>query len=277
MFTRHSTSLEQALGHEFAQRTLLERALTHTSFAHEEASRLQNGGDKDKEEVQHNEQLEFLGDAVLGLVVSEELFRRFPDFHEGQLSKLRAHVVSEKYLVTVARVMKLGAHLKLGHGEEKSGGRAKPTLLVDALEALIGAAYLDGGMADMRRFIVETILEPELERLRETDDPLPMSDFKSALQETAHAGGRPSPDYVVIKEEGPEHKKTFTVEVRVMPPGLDATRPKGDADFSARAQGSTKKKAEQAAAQLALELMQGNGNGVEGGARHEARNGGFTE
>src|SRR5262249_29119218 len=137
MLTRRITSLEKALGHRFRQRELLERALTHTSHAHEEASRSPNGN------VFHNEQLEFLGDSVLGFVVSVELFRRFPGFHEGQLSKLRAHVVSERFLVTIAKELKLGDYLKLGHGEEKSGGRAKPALLVDALEALIGAAYLD--------------------------------------------------------------------------------------------------------------------------------------
>src|SRR5262249_40637757 len=147
-----------------------------------------------------NERLEFLGDAVLALAVSEELLQRFPDFQEGQLSKLRAHLVSQNYLVNVASALGLGEYLRLGRGEEKSGGRNKSALLVDALEAVIGAMYLDGGLDAARDFVCNNILRSELERLARGNQPLPMSDYKSALQELAHATGRPQPAYVVVSE-----------------------------------------------------------------------------
>lgn len=247
MRSHEITVLEKGIGHQFADPGLLDTALTHTSFAHELASRPGNG-----ETVRHNEQLEFLGDAVLGLIASEELYRRFPQYHEGQLSKLRAHLVSERHLIEIARELHLGSYLQLGRGEEKSGGRAKTAVLVDALEAVLGAMYLDGGFEDVRRFIVGRILDPELARNGAAPDGLfPLTDFKSALQERVHTLGRPQPDYVLIKEEGPEHQKTFTVEARIHATGEERSRP----DTVTVAAGSTKKKAEQEAARLALQHL----------------------
>ena len=219
-------------------------ALTHTSHAHELASRGENGGAP----VAHNEQLEFLGDAVLGLITSADLFDRFPSYQEGQLSKLRAHLVSERHLIRAANELQLGSYLRLGRGEEKSGGRAKPALLVDALEAVLGAMYLDGGFEDARRFVIERVIEPELANANGAAE-LPLTDFKSALQERAHALGRSQPDYVLIQEEGPEHQKTFTVEARIRVAGR--SRP----EHVASAKGTTKKRAEQEAARLALEFL----------------------
>jgi ribonuclease III len=247
MKSRESTPLERAIGHRFRRPELLETALTHTSHAHELTSRGENGASP----VAHNEQLEFLGDAVLGLITSAELFDRFPSYQEGQLSKLRAHLVSERHLIRAAGELHLGNFLRLGRGEEKSGGRAKPALLVDALEAVIGAMYLDGGFEDARRFVIDHVIEPELARAGVAGDTeLPLTDFKSALQERAHALGRSQPDYVLIEEEGPEHQKTFTVEVRIRVVG--GTRP----EHVARAKGTTKKRAEQDAARLALAFLQ---------------------
>ena len=237
------TELEEALGHEFKRPDLLEQAVTHSSHAREAESR----GDGDAE-VADNEQLEFLGDAVLGFVTSQELCRRFPDFREGQLSKLRAYLVSEKHLIRAAKSLKLGTHLRLGRGEEKSGGREKPALLVDALEAVLAALYLDAGLEAAHKFILKKVLEPEFRRMARGGSSVPVTDFKSTLQETAHSMGWSQPSYVLVRERGPEHQKTFTIEARMRRDG-------GDDDFSARAQGATKKQAEQGAARKALEYL----------------------
>jgi len=241
------TALEGLLGHHFRQRELLEQALTHSSHAHEQEARGEGGAP-----LRDNEQLEFLGDAVLGFVTGQALFERFPHFHEGQLSKTRAHLVSARHLVEVADGLDLGRFLRLGRGEEKSGGRSKAALLVNALEAVVAAIYLDAGLEPARDFVLRRIVDPELDRLaQQATGAFPITDHKSALQELLQAAGRPQPSYSVVKEEGPEHKKTFTVEVRV--PG------EGTADYVGRAQGPTKKKAEQLAAQQALEQLQGSG------------------
>jgi ribonuclease-3 len=232
--------LEAALGHRFGRRDLLEQALTHSSHAHEAEPR-------PGASVADNEQLEFLGDAVLGFVTSQELFRRFPHFHEGQLSKLRAHLVSAGHLVEVANRLQLGKYLRLGRGEERSGGRAKAALLVNTLEAVLAALFLDAGLEPTRRFVIETIVAPELERLQpEAGAAFSISDHKSALQERLQAQGRPQPRYATVQEQGPDHQKTFTVEVRIQSSGSGR-----DAVF--RAEGATKKSAEQMAARLALE------------------------
>jgi ribonuclease-3 len=232
--------LEAALGHRFHNPELLAQALTHSSHAHEsEAADGAESGD--------NEQLEFLGDAVLGFVASEVLYRRFPDFQEGQLSKLRAHLVSARYLVNIAGELDLGRFLRLGRGEEKSGGRTKSALLANCLEAILAALYLDSGMEKTRAFVFERILNPELERL-DQQSALHITDHKSALQEFLQAAGKPQPSYTVVKEEGPEHKKTFTVELRVHAPGVGKP-------LLCRGQGPTKKRAEQRAAQHALEQL----------------------
>ena len=223
-------TLEKALGHAFRNRELLEQALTHKSRAYEKTADAEAGGD--------NEQLEFLGDAILGFVVSEALVRRFVSFPEGRLSKLKAHLVSAAHLYQVAQDLKLGDYLLLGRGEEMSGGREKKALLSDAAEALIAALYLDAGLAAASRFIETHVmggLGPSEESLDQAD-----SDFKSALQEMAQTLKLPPPRYVITAEEGPEHAKTFTVEVRV------------GKDWVSQAQGMSKKSAGQKAAQQVL-------------------------
>ncbi len=247
MKTRDYAMLEEVLEHEFSRPELLQQALTHSSHAREAESR--NGGDSDG--VPDNEQLEFLGDAVLGFVTSQELFQRFPEFSEGELSKMRAYLVSEKHLIRPAKQLQIGEFLRLGRGEEKSGGRSKTALLVDALEAVVAAMYLDAGMERTRAFILSKILDPELERIKHASgDVLPVTDFKSALQETAHSMGWTQPAYVLVKERGPEHQKTFTVEARVR------TQIESDeSEFVARGEGQTKKQAEQGAAKKALEYL----------------------
>ncbi len=249
MKARDVSALEESLGHQFARPELLQQALTHSSHAREAESR--NGGEAKL--VSDNEQLEFLGDAVLGFVTSQELFQRFPQFSEGELSKLRAYLVSEKHLVHPARQLQIGRYLQLGRGEEKSGGRGKTTLLVDALEALVAAMYLDAGLEKTRAFILDKVLEPELQRMTEGSsegEALPVTDFKSALQETAHSLGWTQPAYVLVKERGPEHQKTFTVEARVRTQANES-----EPEYIARGEGPTKKQAEQGAARKALEHL----------------------
>ncbi|HUS18530.1 MAG TPA: ribonuclease III [Terriglobales bacterium] len=237
-------ALQATLGHRFQRAELLTRALTHSSHANETGA----------ESASDNEQLEFLGDAILGLITSKELFGRYPDFNEGQLSKLRAHLVSARHLIQVANQIGLGDYLRLGRGEERTGGRHKAALLVDALEAVIAAIYLDAGLDAAGMFILDKIVSPELEVIDK--DPLKameVSDQKSALQEWLTATGLPPASYHVIQEEGPDHRKMFTVELRV--PLGPAT---SDVHISC-AQGSTKKKAEQLAAQDALASLKGPG------------------
>ena len=160
--------------------------------------------------------MEFLGDAVLGFVVSRELFQRFPEYQEGELSKLRAHLVSARHLLRPARELEIGQYLRLGKGEERSGGRSKVALLVDALEAVIAALFLDAGLETAHRFIQQSILEPGLAEVHQGgSSTLPVMDYKSALQEAVHASGRSQPRYVLVKEEGPDHRKMFTMEAQV--------------------------------------------------------------
>jgi ribonuclease-3 len=224
---------EEKLGHAFRDRTLLERALTHKSHIYEKASDGLPEGD--------NEQMEFLGDAILGFVVSECLVRRYPSFPEGRLSKLKAHLVSAARLHEVAQALGLGEYLFLGRGEEMSGGRAKKALLSDAVEALIAALYLDAGLEPARVFIEEHVVGSA-----ENSGQSPESattDHKSALQETAQALRLPTPRYVVVSEDGPEHSKTFTVEVRL------------GKEWVSQAQGQSKKSAGQKAAQQVLQRL----------------------
>lgn len=197
--------LETALGHTFRDRVLLERALTHKSRIYEKTAEGQSLSD--------NEQLEFLGDAILGFVVSECLVRRYAAYPEGRLSKLKAHLVSATRLYEVAQALGLGEYLFLGRGEEMSGGREKKALLSDAVEALIAAIYLDAGLEPARNFIESGIVGA----FENQEDGLPgtVTDYKSALQETAQSLKLPPPRYVIIAEDGPEHSKTFTVEVRL--------------------------------------------------------------
>jgi len=242
------SALEDALGHHFQRRALLDQALTHSSFAREAESAA--GSQLSSDAIQDNEQLEFLGDAVLSFVVSQELFRRFPAYTEGDLSKLRAHIVSARALIRPARQLEIGKFLRFGKGEEKSGGRTKNALLVNALEALIAALFLDSGLEPAHRLIVKVVLEPALEELNNRGaGSLPVTDYKSALQEMVHATGRPHPLYSVVKEEGPDHRKVFTVQVSIAAPLS------GGEMFVTRAEASTKKRAEQRAARQAWEYL----------------------
>ena len=225
--------LEKALGHTFRDRSLLERALTHRSKAYERLAENELGTD--------NEQLEFLGDAVLGFAVSASLVRRFASFHEGSLSKLKAHLVSAAHLYAVAQKLQLGVHLRLGRGEEMSGGREKKALLSDAVEALIAALYLDAGLDTACRFIEECIIGST--DLPENGVHSTVTDHKSALQEMAQALKLPPPRYSIVAEAGPEHSKTFTVEVSV------------GKDWVSQAQGLSKKTASQKAAQQILQQL----------------------
>ncbi|HET9361396.1 MAG TPA: ribonuclease III [Vicinamibacterales bacterium] len=221
--------LQVRIAYRFRDRGLLEHALTHKSRAAEDAS----GG------VADNESLEFLGDAVLGLVVADALFHQYPQYTEGQKSKIKASVVSTHSLARHAERLRLGDHLILGRGEEKTGGRFKQALLADGYEALIAAIYLDGGLE-----AAEAFLRRELkDAIDEGSAPSFSRDHKSALQERLQALGRPLPDYRVSGEAGPDHRKTFTVEVVV------------NGDVLGAATGRAKKEAEQEAARLALEQL----------------------
>ena len=225
-------ALQQAIGYRFRDRGLLEHAMTHTSRANEDVS----GG------VVDNESLEFLGDAVLGFVVADLLFRDFPEYDEGQKSKTKAAVVSTTTLARQAERLNLGEHLLLGRGEEKTGGRHKHALLADGYEALIAAIYLDGGIEHARAFITRQFT-PLLDDARRAG--VAGQDFKSALQELLQAREMPLPEYRLVAAFGPDHRKQFEIEVVVRGEPL------------ASATGSSKKDAEQEAARAALEKLRG--------------------
>jgi len=243
--TLELAGLEKTIGHVFTSPELLRQAVTHSSQARE----IEAIAPAMSERAGDNEQLEFLGDAVLGLVTTEELFRRFPEFTEGQLSKLRAHLVSKNHLINVAERLDLGRYLRLGRGEEKSGGRNNTAILVHALEAILGAVYLDAGLEVTRSLILQHIVRPELQEFVATGKAAKITDYKSALQETLQAAGWPQPAYVLVRETGPEHKKTFTIDARL------STTPDAQVEFTGRAEGSTKKNAEQDAARQVLEYL----------------------
>ena len=221
--------LQFELRYTFKNPQLLTKALTHSSHANEKAI---SDGD--------NEQLEFLGDSVLGFLVADFLVRAHPHLTEGQLSKLKGFFVSSANLVKYAERINLGDYLQLGKGEEKTGGRTKQALLVDALEAIIGAIYLDGGIEEVRQ-VVLPFFEPQIEDVGDSDQQL--KDFKTALQEELQAHHRARAEYGVTSEEGPDHQKLFTVEVMIGGESL------------AQGIGLTKKAAEQAAARQALERI----------------------
>lgn len=225
--------LEKALGHTFRDKQLLQRALTHKSRVYEKSAEGQATSD--------NEQLEFLGDSILGFVMSDCLVRRYASSPEGRLSKLKAHLVSAARLYEVAQDLNLGEFLLLGRGEEMSGGREKKALLSDAVEALIAALYLDSGLDTARAFIEARVLGT----FQPADDAIDggVADHKSSLQEMAQALKLPPPRYVIVNEDGPEHSKTFTVEVRV------------GKEWVSQAQGMSKKSAGQKAAQLILQQL----------------------
>jgi ribonuclease-3 len=248
MKEREITALEAALNYHFHRRAVVEQALTHSSQAREQES--QQAGES-KYKVSDNEQLEFLGDAVLQLLTSQELFQRFPSYQEGELSKLRAHLVNANHLLQCALELQLGSYLRLGRGEEKTGGRRKTALLADAVEAMLAALYLDGGLFVARAFVLSHILEPELERLSGSEGEVLVADHKSRLQEVLRASGRPEPRYEMVGEDGPDHRKIFTMQVVVLTPN-------NETEFSTVGNGDSKKAASQLAAQKALERLQSN-------------------
>jgi ribonuclease III len=229
-------ALEAVLGHEFRDRGLLELALRHASWCNEHA----NTGQED------NERLEFLGDAVLGLVVGQRLMTRFGELRQGELSKMRAQVVSEVGLSQAARKVDLGRWLSLGKGEEKSGGRTKPSILADAFEAILAAVYLDGGFEAAEGMVTRLLAE----RIS-TVEPNDFYDFKTRLQETAQARLRATPTYRVVQELGPDHEKQFVVAVSIT-----------DEEWG-RAVGKSKKEAEQMAAAEAHFKLEGSDAGVK--------------
>lgn len=217
--------LQNNLGYQFKNPALLARALTHSSYANE---RHVDTGD--------NERLEFLGDSVLGFITAEYLFANHRDFPEGELTKLRAYAVCEKSLFSYAEEIGLGNYLKLGKGEERTGGRTRPSVLSDAFEAVIAAIYLDGGMDEAKKFVLRFVV-PYVEA-----KPT-FKDYKTMLQEVVQKNQGETLEYVLVSETGPDHDKCFTVEVHL------------NSNVIGRGVGGSKKKAEQNAAKEALELM----------------------
>src|SRR5580693_5517007 len=232
--------LEERLGYRFEEPGLLERALTHSSAVPE--LRAIHAAESSSEPLpQDNEQLEFLGDAVLDMLASDYLIATFPEWSEGQLSKSRARIVNARALELAARRLHLGEFLRLGRGEEKTGGRDKPALLADAFEAVIAAIYLDSGLEAAREVLKRALFEWALE---ERGARIADSDRKSALQEFLQGRGQPPAEYRVVGESGPDHQKKFRIEVWVA--GV----------CMASGEGSTKKEAEQRAARTALERLE---------------------
>ena len=216
-------SLEEKLGYTFQDKSLLENALTHSSCANESKGRLHS-----------NERLEFLGDSILGMVVAEHLYRNHPDLPEGELTRTRAALVCEESLVEVAHDLGLGDYLKLGKGEEAGGGRTRPSIRADAVEAVLAAVYLDGGIGSARKIIQKYILSREIEGLNSKRD------YKTALQELIQRESGQSLKYRLTGSEGPDHDKRFFVEVDLNGQPVGAGK------------GHSKKEAEQMAAKAAI-------------------------
>ena len=219
--------LEQKLGYKFNNINLLKNALTHSSYANE----VRNG-------FSSNERLEFLGDSVLSIVVSDYIYKHYPNMPEGELTKLRASLVCEKSLCAFSRELELGSYLMLGKGEDKGGGRERDSILADAFEAVLAAISLDGGMEPARRHVMNFVLR----ELKHTDDEV-FKDYKTALQEIIQRNPEESVTYILIDESGPDHDKSFTVEVRL------------NSNVIGKGTGKNKKRAEQMAAKEALMLM----------------------
>ena len=219
--------LEAAIGYRFQNITLLQNALTHSSYANE---RWHNS-------LLSNERLEFLGDSILGMVVAEHLYKQFPDRPEGELTKMRADMVCETSLAAIAERIGLGQHLLLGHGEDRLGGRGRASILADAVESVIAASFLDGGMAAAEGFIRQFVLtNVPVKRMQNTD-------YKTALQELVQQKKNQTLTYVLTGESGPDHDKVFSVDVLLNDQCVGSGT------------GSSKKRAEQAAAQSALEAL----------------------
>lgn len=219
--------LEAAIGYRFENITLLHNALAHSSYANE----------RWHDSLKSNERLEFLGDSILGMVVAEYLYKTFPNRPEGELTRMRADMVCEQALATVANRLKLGDHLLLGHGEEQGGGRARASILADAVESVIAASFLDGGMEAAKGFIQRFILcDVPVTRLHNMD-------YKTALQELVQQKKDQLLSYALVGESGPDHNKHFTVAV-----SLNGTQ-------VGQGTGSSKKRAEQEAARAAMETL----------------------
>lgn len=219
-------SLEENIGYTFKDKSYLKTAITHSSYANER-----------KDSTQYNERQEFLGDAVLSIVVSDYLFQKFR-LAEGDLTKLRASIVCEKSLYAFAREIDLGNYLFLGKGEEQTGGRQRPSVLADAFEALIAAIYLDSGMENATKFIIEFV-----ERMLKNGEKESFKDYKTILQEIIQKNPEEKVNYVLVTQEGPDHNKKFIVEVHL------------NSNVIGSGEGKSKKSAEQMAAKEALELM----------------------
>lgn len=245
--------LESALGYAFTRPELLVCALTHRSLSHElahlELAHLDSGVDAAGHE--DNERLEFLGDAVLSLVVAEALYAAHPEWQEGELTRIRSGLVSRQHMAQVAETLALGRHLRLSRGEENSGLRHTATVLSNTMEAVVGALYLDGGLEPVRAFVSQHVMGEAAEELaRELRSGAALGNYKSALQERLQAAGAGAPVYRLRSESGPDHHKRFLIEVRT----------KGEAgergELLARGMGRSKKLAEQDAARRALELLE---------------------
>ncbi|MBQ9166072.1 MAG: ribonuclease III [Oscillospiraceae bacterium] len=220
-------TLEEKLGYNFQNPALLENALTHSSYANEHhAAKLQS-----------NERLEFLGDSVLGMVVADYLYRNFPALPEGDLTRMRANLVCEGNLVVVAKMWDLGSYLKLGRGEESCGGRERPSIQADAVEAVLAAVYLDSGIAQARKIIQKFILD-NIAQMSQAG-----RDFKTALQELVQRKSGQVLTYHLTGQSGPDHAKTFEMEVQLNGTSIGAGK------------GRSKKDAEQAAAHAALDAL----------------------
>lgn len=222
-------ALEAKLGYAFHDRRLLENALMHSSYANENRARGYTS----------NERLEFLGDSVLGMVTATRLYHLYPDMPEGKMSRLRAELVCEQSLHAVALELNLGDYIRLGHGEARNGGRERPSILADAVEAVIAAMYLDGGLEPARRFIFDHILTGLAEGQMHH-----VTDYKTDLQERVQRKPGQTLEYTLISESGPDHNKTFTMNVLL------------NGKEIGQGSGRTKKEAEQAAAKCALERME---------------------
>ena len=222
--------LEKAIGYQFRNITLLQNALSHSSYANE----------RWHDSLKSNERLEFLGDSVLGMLVAEHLYRTFPDRLEGELTRMRADMVCEKTLAKVANRLDLGRHLMLGKGEESGGGRNRDSILADAVESVLAACYLDGGMDAAVQFVQKFIL------VNVPVTKLHNADYKTALQELVQQKKNQVIAYRLVGESGPDHDKQFRVEVTL------------NEEMVGVGTGSSKKRAEQAAAQAAIEKLYPN-------------------
>lgn len=220
--------LEAKIGYSFKDRALLRTALTHSSYANE-----RHGGD-----CQSYERLEFLGDSILGLITAEFLYAHEPRLPEGRMTKLRAELVCESSLYRVALKLELGKHMRLGRGEEHTGGRQRPSILADMVEAIIAAMYLDSGMEQSRRFVIDMILKDA-----RIDDSHPTADYKTQLQELVQRRSDQHISYAMTGESGPDHNKTFSFSVSI------------NGVITGEGSGRTKKEAEQMAAMKALEAL----------------------